>query len=179
MTSNSLRPSFTSAFQMLTNLVVLGLVIWKTGTLHALQTPTPGEPAKQKPEAEAVNASGQPLTISAAEARSLVRVVLRHEKIHLSSRYCELEQLDKDGKAFVADSYSFGAFCDYPNTAATTPFGLYVVSPRTGDVWEFNRCQWFSFPELRRLQRNIMRRIHATAAEQSKYRERTRCVQGK
>src|SRR5271165_6644923 len=108
-----------------------------------------------------VSALGQPKTIGADEAKSLVRVVLRHENIHLSSRYCSLEQLDRNGKPFAADYYSFSAACDYPNTAATTPFGIYVVSPRTGDVWEFNRCEWFKFPELRRLQRSIMARTHS------------------
>ena len=122
------------------------------------------------------SAFAEPLTISVGEAKSLVRVVLRHERINLSSRYCELEQLDKYGKSFVADYYSFGASCDYPNTAATTPFGVYVVSPRTGDVWEFNRCQFFEFPELRRLQRNIMHRTHTTEASESQYRERTGCT---
>ncbi len=121
----------------------------------------------------------QPSAISVADAKSLVSLVLRHERINLSSRYCQLEQLDTEGKPFVADYYSFGASCDYPNTGATTPFGIYVVSPRTGDVWEFNRCRWFAFPELRRLQRNIMRRTHATEMEESKYREKTGCVQGK
>ena len=110
-----------------------------------------------------------------AEAESLVRVVLKHEKIQLSSRYCELERLDKNGKSFVSDYYSFGAHCDYPNTAATTPFGIYVVSPRTGDVWEYNQCKWFDFPELHRLQRNILQRTHATDATEAKYREATGC----
>jgi hypothetical protein len=70
-----------------------------------------------------------------AEAKSLVRVVLKHQKVQLSSRYCEVERLDKNGRAFVSEYYSFGAHCDYPDTAATTAFGIYVVNPRTGDVW--------------------------------------------
>jgi len=124
-------------------------------------------------------ALGQAATIKATEAESLVRVVLRHEKIRLSPRYCELERLDHEGKSFVADYYSFGAHCDYPNTAATTPFGIYVVSPRTGDVWEFNRCKWFRFPELLTLQRDIKRRTHATDDGESTYRGKTGCADAK
>jgi hypothetical protein len=85
----------------------------------------------------------QPATISSVEAKSLVQSVLKNRNIHLSEKYCELETLDRDGKPFVANYYTFGASCDYPHTAATTPFGIYVVSPRTGDVWEFNTCEQF------------------------------------
>jgi hypothetical protein len=87
----------------------------------------------------AIGAMAQATKITTEEAKSLVGVVLRHEHIQVSSRYCELSQMDKQGKPFVPDYYSFSATCDYPNTAATTPFGIYVVSPRTGDVFEFNR----------------------------------------
>jgi hypothetical protein len=120
---------------------------------------------------------GQQATIT--ETESLVRVVLKLQKIQLASQYCELERLDKNGKSFVSDYYSFSAHCDYPNTAATNPFGIYVVSPRTGDVWEYNRCEWFRFPELSRLQRNLMKRTHATDATEAKYREASGCTKGK
>ena len=123
-----------------------------------------------------VTAAAQSITVKPAEAKSLVRVVLQRERIRLSPRYCELQQIDKPDKPFVPDYYSFAASCDYPNTAATTPFGIYVVSPRTGDVFEFNRCEWFDFPELRRLQRNIMRRTGSTAADEAKYRESSGCA---
>jgi hypothetical protein len=127
----------------------------------------------------AVAAMPQPPKITTEEAKSLVGVVLRHEHIRLSSRYCELGQIDKPGKPFVPDYNSFSATCDYPNTAATRPFGIYVVSPRTGDVFEFNRCEWFSFQELSRLQRNIMQRTKHTAAEEVPFRERTGCAPGR
>ena len=121
-------------------------------------------------------ALGQQATITVTEAESLVRVVLRHEKVRFSPRYCELERLDHEVKTFVPDYYSFGAHCDYPNTAATTPFGIYVVSPRTGDIWEFNRCKWFRFPELLTLQRNIKYRTHVTDDAELAYRQKTGCA---
>ena len=118
-------------------------------------------------------------TINTVEAKSLVRTVLRHEHIRLSSRYCTLEQIDKPSQPFAKDYYSFSASCDYANTAATTSFGIYVVSPRTGDVFEFNRCEWFNFPELRRLQRNIMQRTKHSARDEARYREATGCTRRK
>jgi hypothetical protein len=126
------------------------------------------------------SALGQAGTITSNEAKSLVRVVLRHENFRLSSPYCKVEQIDRDGKAFIHDYYSFSADCDYPDReGATVAFGVYVVSPRTGDVLEFNRCEWLSFPELRRLQRSIRHRTHATDTEEMKYRDQTGCNDGK
>jgi len=111
----------------------------------------------------------QQTTITHREAESLVRMVLRHERVHLPSQYCEVENLDRNGASFIDDYYSFGPYCAYPGAAAITPFAIYVVSPRTGDVWKFEACDHFNFPELRRLQREIMRRTHATAAEEADY----------
>src|SRR5438309_145758 len=104
----------------------------------------------------------QPATISSVEAKSLVQAVIKSRNIHLAAKYCELKALNRDGKPFVANYYTFGASCDYPHTAATTPFGVYVVSPRTGDVWEFNTCERFSFPALTRIQKDIKQRTGNT-----------------
>jgi len=122
-----------------------------------------------------LSAAAQQTTITADEAKSLVRTVLRHEHINLSPRYCELDEIHKQGKPFVPDYYSFSATCDYPNTAATTPFGIYIVSPRTGDVFEFTRCRWYQFAELRRLQRSITQRTKQSSAEEAKYRKASGC----
>ena len=124
-------------------------------------------------------AFGQQSTISVEEAKSLVRVVLRHEKLKLSSRYCELEQVRGDGRPFVPEYYSFSASCDYPNAKATSVLGLYVVSPRTGEVWEFNGCRRFRFSELTEIQRKIMRQTHATEAVEANYRKNVGCAEAK
>jgi len=125
------------------------------------------------------SALGQARTISASEAKSLVRVVLKHDRIKIASRYCSLEQIDKPGKRFIEGSYSFDARCDFTNAFATTVYGLYVVSERTGDVWNFNGCEWFDFPQLHHLQRDIMRRLRTNAAERAKYRKETGCAESK
>jgi len=73
----------------------------------------------------------QEATTSVTEAKSLVDIVLRHQGFPLSSQYCEIANLDKEGQPFAADYYSFGASCDFPNTAATSSWGIYFVSPRS------------------------------------------------
>jgi hypothetical protein len=121
------------------------------------------------------SAWGQARTISAREARSLVHVILKHQHVRLSPRYCSLDQVYKDGKRFVEGSYSFSAMCDFPNAAATTPYGLFVVSERTADVWGMNGCEWFDFPQLSRLQLEIRRRLKTTEAERTRYKQSTGC----
>ena len=115
--------------------------------------------------------------ISVDEAHALIRLVLRHEHAHFLSRFCEIEHLDKPDKSFVPDYYSFGAHCDFPNTAASSPFGLFVVSPRTGDIFDFNACKWYSFPAIRRAQKKIKERIRTTDADEQRYRDQTGCWQ--
>jgi hypothetical protein len=116
----------------------------------------------------------QEKTISVAEARSLVDVVLRQEQFPSNSKYCEVSSMDK-GEPFVRDYYSFSASCDFPNTAATSAWGVYVVSPRTGEVVNFDGCRWFMFPELKSIQKQIMLRNHTTEAAEAPYRKNTRC----
>jgi len=120
--------------------------------------------------------STQPAAIiTEAQAKSLVREVLRHGKVRLSSRYCELEPVRKDGKPFVQDYYSVWAYCDYPNIGATTVFGLFVVSPRTGEVWEYNTCKTLTFPELMELRRKIAPQTNVTEEAEAKYRAKIGC----
>jgi hypothetical protein len=118
-------------------------------------------------------------TINVVEAKSLVAIVLRHHGFPMSSQYCEVSSLDKEGQPFVADYYSFGASCDFPNTAATSSWGVYFVSPRTGDVEQMDRCTSFRYSELRRMQKQIMLRTHATETGEIKYREKIGCANGK
>jgi hypothetical protein len=111
--------------------------------------------------------------ISVDDARSVVRLVLRHEGVAFPSTYCEIEHLDGLGKPFVPDYYSFGAHCDFPNTAARSTFGLFVVSPRTGDVVKFDLCEWYDFAELREMKQRITRRTHASDNQEQQYRVKT------
>lgn len=117
----------------------------------------------------------QEARIGITDAKSLVALVLKHQRFPLSSQYCEIEPLDRPGRPFVPDYYSFGAHCDFPNTAATSPWGTYVVSPRTGDVLEFDYCKWLRYPDLRRAQKQIMIRTGATEATECQYVEKTGC----
>lgn len=117
----------------------------------------------------------QEASIGTAEAQTLVDIVLRHQGFPASSRYCEVVSMDKS-QSFVSGYYSFNASCDFPNTAATSPWGEYLVSPRTGDVLGFEQCKWFRYSDLRRSQKQVMLRTHATKAAEARYREKVGCT---
>ena len=54
--------------------------------------------------------NSQEATISVAEAKSLVGIVLRHQGFPSSSQYCEVEPMDKEGEPFVADYFLIWRF---------------------------------------------------------------------
>jgi len=83
--------------------------------------------------------------------------------------------MDK-GDPFIAGYYSFAASCDFPNTAATTPWGQFAVSPRTGDVVQLETCKWFRYPDLRVLQKQIVAQTHASEQAEVRYRKNTGCT---
>ena len=118
----------------------------------------------------------QDSAIGVDDAKQLVGIVLRHQKFPASSPYCAVENLDKNGEAFQAGYYAFGASCDFPNTTgATVAWGTYLVSPRTGDVLNYNTCTWLSYSDLRQRQKQIMLQTGATRASEQKYRDSIGC----
>jgi hypothetical protein len=117
----------------------------------------------------------QDSTIGVDDAKQLVGIVLRHQKFPSSSPYCTVENLDKNGEPFQPGYYAFGASCDFPNTPATSPWGTYLVSPRTGDVLNYDTCRWLSYSDLRQRQKQIMLKTGATRASEQKYRDSRGC----
>jgi hypothetical protein len=47
-------------------------------------------------------------------------------------------------------------------TAVQGTLGLFAVSKLTGDVFDINTCKRYSFPELERLQKKIMKQTGET-----------------
>lgn len=124
-------------------------------------------------------ANAQQQNISVGEAKELVNLVLRHQGFPSSSKYRRVESLDRKGEPFAPDYYAFGAYCDFPNTAATSPWGTYLVSPRTGEVLNFDTCKWLGYRNLRERQKQIMLQTDATEDSERRYRDAVGCEKGK
>jgi hypothetical protein len=121
-------------------------------------------------------AFGQQRLLTTAQGETLVRAVLRHEHFKVPSKSCGVELLrNKDGTPFMPDYYSYSADCDYAKAAATTPLGIFIVSPRTGQVWAFIGCTPFTFPELVKLRRSLLSQSDASEKTEEQYWSRLGC----
>lgn len=130
-------------------------------------------PSRVPESAHSLTQSGPTITVD--EAKQLVGTVLHRQKFPSSSPYCSIENLDRNGKPFEVGYYAFAASCDFPNTQATSPWGTYLVSPRTGDVLNYDTCKWVEYRDLRQRQKQIMLQTGATADAEKKYQEATGC----
>lgn len=133
------------------------------------------KPIKQVPlRPDSVAKSG--LTVKQAE--QVLIIVLKHEKYNISLMGTFIEDHSDEGRypPFVPGYYDFGVGRDTPEAGATDPFGFYVVSVLTGDVWEINACKHYNFPELRRVQKAIMKRTGKTFADEKAARRGTGCT---
>lgn len=106
------------------------------------------------------------------QARALLIMVLKHETLFIDKPGFNIEHIE-----FVPEYINFHVTWDSPDTAATDVIGEFVVSPRTGDVWESNMCKQYAFSELKRLQTEIMKRTGWTLAGELKEREGLGCNQ--
>ncbi|AUP76360.1 hypothetical protein CWS02_05580 [Enterobacter sp. EA-1] len=93
-------------------------------------------------------------------------MVLKHETLFIDKPGFNIEHIE-----FVPEYINFHVAWDSPDAAATDVIGEFVVSPRTGDVWESNMCKQYAFSELKRLQTEIMKRTGWTLAGELKERE--------
>jgi hypothetical protein len=97
------------------------------------------------------------------QARQVVLVVARHDNITVDDRTIVINSMDTRRDAgFIPGYYSFSIIreSDSPSRADET-IRMYVVSKKTADTWELNLCTHYSFPELEKLQQEIMQKIGA------------------
>ena len=108
--------------------------------------------------------------LTAEQARELLIMVLKHENLFIDKPGFNIEHIE-----FVPGYANFHVTWDSPEAAATDVIGEFAVSPRTGDVWESNNCKQYSFPELKRLQAEVMKRTGWTFSGELKEREGLGC----
>lgn len=110
------------------------------------------------------------------QARAVLVVVLQHLKFKLNAPGMFLDgDLGKSGAPIRPGYYDFSLSYDTPKAAATAYLGYYSVNIMTGDVWESEQCEHYSFPALRKLQKNIMRRTGTAMLPEDKARAGVGC----
>lgn len=97
-----------------------------------------------------------PQGLTRSQARQLLVFVLTREGYTLKKRGVDIEDLTgDDGKLSIPGHVSFGMSYDSPKQLAVASWGLFAVSMSSGEMWEINRCEKFSFPALLQIQAAI------------------------
>ena len=102
------------------------------------------------------------------QAQKIALAVARYDKIVVDDRAVVLNSMDtRNAAGFIPGYYSFSIIqeSDSPGQADRT-LRMYVVSKRTADTWELNLCTHYSFPELEKIQRTVMRSTGATPEDE-------------
>jgi hypothetical protein len=97
------------------------------------------------------------------QARQIALIVARHDNITVDDRTIVINSMDtRTDAGFIPGYYSFSIIRESDSPAKPDEtIRMYVVSKKTADTWELNLCTHYSFPELQKLQQDIM---HETGA---------------
>jgi hypothetical protein len=112
------------------------------------------------------------------QAQKIALTVARHDKIVVDDRTVVLNSMDTRRDAgFIPGYYSFAIVreSDSPGEPDDT-LRMYIVSKRTADTWEFNLCRHYSFPELDKIQQDVMRETGATPADEENMSKAIGCA---
>ncbi len=116
------------------------------------------------------------------QAKQVLRSVLKHGKygkiLALRGAYIEDGFFDENGQQSDPGFYTFRLAYDSPKAGATDYFGPFVVSQKTGDVWDISLtsgCKNFHSPALTRLQATIMKKTKAAIENERPLRENFDC----
>ncbi|WP_373888627.1 hypothetical protein [Massilia genomosp. 1] len=70
----------------------------------------------------------------------------------------------------------FGLIYANRNAGALETIGLFSVNTSSGEIWEINTCELFSFPALRRIQGQIRAKTNISDATERVHRRRLSCT---
>lgn len=116
--------------------------------------------------------------LTETQIQSLLVFSLKNEKynVELPGVFLDGGLKDKKGNPFHPGYFSFGVGYDSPSAGATDVWGLFSVSPVTGDIWEEYSCKRISFPALQKIQKGIMKKTGATFASEVVQRRGLGCT---
>ncbi|EAA5455683.1 hypothetical protein DQC86_24020 [Salmonella enterica subsp. enterica] len=116
--------------------------------------------------------------LTETQAQALLVLSLKNKKYNITLPGVFMDEALKNdqGKPFHSGYYSFGVGYDSPSAGATDIWGLFSVSPKTGDIWEEYSCERISFPALQKIQQEIMKKTGATFASEVVQRRGLGCT---
>lgn len=105
-----------------------------------------------------------PRRLTSRQARQLVLLVLRHDAIDLSDTHIELNSMDL-GRDFIPGFFSYNIMRESTTPGPDETLRRFAVNRSTGDVWEFNLCTRYDFPQLTRLRKALTGHAIASPAD--------------
>jgi len=112
------------------------------------------------------------------QARQVALIVAKHDNITVDDRTIVMNSMDtRTDAGFIRGYYSFLIVreSDSPSKPDET-IRMYVVSKRTADTWELNLCTHYSFPELQKVQHDIMHETGARSGDDADMPKAIGCV---
>ncbi len=99
------------------------------------------------------------------QARQVALTVAQYENITVDDRNVVMNSMDtRNAAGFIPGYFSFSVIRESDSAArADETIRMYVVSKKTGDAWEMNLCTHYEFPELQKLQSDILGKTGAMA----------------
>ncbi|EOF5433912.1 hypothetical protein ACK1MO_003616 [Salmonella enterica] len=102
------------------------------------------------------------------QAEALLIIALKYKKYNLSDEgsFVDGDLQDEKGNPPHPGYYDFSVGYDDPKAGATEYWGVFSVSPQTGDIWEINECEKVTYPELKKMQQEIMKKTGVTFTDE-------------
>ncbi|NHZ93771.1 hypothetical protein F2P45_32940 [Massilia sp. CCM 8733] len=92
----------------------------------------------------------KPSGLTLSQSKQVLRVVMKHERYKMSSPKLSIDgPWLTDGKPVVPGYFHFGV------VYVTSTQGHYAVNTSTGDVWDTESCERYTFPALIAIQKQI------------------------
>lgn len=112
------------------------------------------------------------------QARQLLIFTLKREGYNVSKRgiFFDGPLTNADGTSPHPGYADFGLGFANRKAGAIETVGLFSISISSGDIWETNTCENFSFPALRHIQQEIRSTTKISAADESALRRGLGCT---
>ncbi len=112
------------------------------------------------------------------QARQVALIVAQHDNITVDDRTIVMNSMDtRTDAGFIPGYYSFSIIRESDSPArADETIRMYVVSKKTADTWELNLCTHYSFPELQKLQQDIMHKTGANSGDDAEMPKAIGCA---
>ncbi len=112
----------------------------------------------------------KPSGLTLAQSKQVLRVVMKHERYKMASPALSIDgPWLTDGKPVVPGYFHFGVIY------VTSTQGHYAVNTSSGDVWDTESCERYTFPALVAIQKHVAAKTGRALASDDDARTQLGC----